>query len=304
MLNKFGINEEDLPEQFSTKTTEGRILIVDGDAACYRAAAKAAKLQTAISRFQTEIYQLQFLTKAEEVRVHITPAGCFKRGRHLLKTYQPYQGNRKNKEKPALLEPLRLCVHEHFYDHDNVVVIPNWDWEADDGIMIDQYKYSDKDVLVISEDKDLDIGPAARYNPESGDIHRIDNRYGSIWLKETPAGAKKIRGHGTKFFWSQMLTGDSADHIKGLVKYNGKLCGPVAAFNALELVNDESWAANLVLNGYRQIKQNPLPEGEALWLIRHPEDSFCKYLMELDLTPTNKDFVESNYGDVYHDVLQ
>lgn len=293
--DKFKVNPSDIQQDFSN-TVIGRTLILDGDAACYRATADAKKLETAQRRFTTAIYEAMFLTGAETARVHLTPKGCYKNGRHLLLGAKPYQGNRNNKAKPPLLEVLRDTAPSLFQPHEDVQVFAQRVVEADDAIMQDAY--SVEKAVVWSEDKDLQIVPCRRYCMESGTVIRLDegDRFG--WIKEarTPSGTLKIKGHGTKFFWTQMLMGDTADNVKGIIKYDGKLCGAAAAFRELQYITSEDHAANLVINGYRAINQNPLPEGEALWLTRCDGDSFVHYVLSLDLTDTNRDFLMDCYG--------
>ena len=61
-----------------------------------------------------------------------------------------------------------------------------------------------------------------------------------------------------------------------------------------------------VLDGYRKINQNILPEAEALWLLRWEGDSAYNFLKELNLSPANLDFLEDCYNqdwrrDEYHE---
>ncbi|WP_222115566.1 hypothetical protein, partial [Micrococcus luteus] len=82
-----------------------------------------------------------------------------------------------------------------------------------------------------------------------------------------------------------------------LIKLNGKSCGEAAALALLKDVKEEVVAVNLVLDAYRAIDQNPIPEAEALWLLRNREDSAYKYLMEHELSKDNLHFLE----DCYHE---
>ena len=100
--------------------------------------------------------------------------------------------------------------------------------------------------------------------------------------------------------------GDTADNIKGILKYDNKLCGAIAAYNILDDIQSEDDAANVVLDGYRKINQNILPEAEALWLLRWEGDSAYNFLKELNLSPANLDFLEDCYNqdwrrDEYHE---
>lgn len=269
-----------LPDQFES-TVKGRTLILDSDFPAYQAAATVKKLPTALTRFQTLVETEVFVTGSELVRVHLTPRGCSKCRRYDYPTVKPYQGQRSG-VKPVLLEPLREAVQRHLWpDHWSVFA---WmDREADDGMMMDAVVYGDNGVT-LSGDKDLSITPGPYWIIEEGRLDIIPNRFGWIKTKELTSSTKVI-GHGTKFFWAQMLMGDSADNVKGIIRYKGQLCGPVAAYNILKDIQDEDEAANLVLRAYADIGQDFLAEAQCLWLRRSLDDCAYKYLCELDLHP-------------------
>lgn len=268
-----------------------RVLILDADSFCYKAANDCKKLETAQRRFSTMVYEAMYLTRAESVRVHLTPADCWKNGRHLLRGVKLYQGNRQNKPKPPLLKPLRESIANLEYTlGKECTVLGHLQHEADDGVMMDAYTYS-SNAVVQSEDKDLNIVPCAKYDPDTGRIATIPDRFGWVAMGETASGKPKPKGHGTKFFWLQCLMGDTADNVKGIKTFNGKLCGPAAAMKAIVTTQDESRCANIVLDAYRSIKQNILPEAEALWLLRWVGDSAYQYILSLALTDANRDYL-------------
>lgn len=68
-------------------------------------------------------------------------------------------------------------------------------------------------------------------------------------LVHVPVGAYEVydplhdKVYGHKWFWLQMLQGDTADHIPGLEKYEGKDCGAVTAATLLAGThcNDEAY---------------------------------------------------------------
>lgn len=295
--DRFGVELSGLASPFDGVVI-GRTLILDGDSACYRVTTTAKKMDTAIRRFTTEIYEAMYLTKADSARVHLTPKGCFKNGRHLLLGAKPYQAQR-SAIKPPLLEPLRSLAPSLFLPHEAIQVYAHYDIEADDAVMIDAY--SVENAIVISEDKDLNLVPCPRYCLKTGRILRLTpgDRFGWIGTRKTDSGAIKSDGHGVKFFWLQMLMGDTADNVKGILKYDGKNCGEVTALKILEPVQCENHAANLVINGYRAIGQNPLPEAEALWLIRTRGDTAAGYIWSLDLTPLNRAFIQECFSKKY-----
>lgn len=298
LLDRFGVSQDDLEDQFEGCVV-GRTLIMDGDGAAYKATADAKKMDTAIRRFTTLIYEAMYLTKAEFARVHLTPKGCYKNGRHLLLGAKPYQANRGGKPKPPLLEPLRSMASGLFQPHENIQVFPQYQVEADDAIMMDAYTVENS--IVWSEDKDLNIVPCPKYCITTGRILMLapGTRFGWTGERYTDSGKLKPDGRGTKFFWLQMLMGDTADNVKGILKFDGKLCGEVAALTALKGIECENHCANLVLNAYRAINQNPLPEAEALWLARTPDDSAASYIWSLDLTERNRQFILDCFNRKY-----
>lgn len=176
----------------------------------------------------------------------------------------------------------------------------HYDVEADDAVMMDAYRYKDS-CVVWSEDKDLRSVPCPYYELSTGRTDVIDDTFGWIKMGETESGIKKLVGHGLKFFWAQMLMGDTADNIQGILTVDGKKCGLVHAYEILKDTKSEEEAANVVVDLYKQIDQNILAEGELLWLHRAIGDSFAHYLTNLDLTRDNMNFALDCYGRKYYE---
>lgn len=284
-----GIDTSLLPAQFDDYTP-GQLLILDADGPAYRASANARTLATALKRFQTEILEQLFLTGSERASLHLTSSTCDKNGRFRIIGDKPYQGQRKSGIKPALLEPLRQAVAleqnwlpEYTATMQHLV-------EADDSMMCESYSTGDSGVM-WSDDKDLRMTPHPYWDKDKGIIIR-GHGFGSLYMKTTPSGLNKCLGYGKKFFWAQMLMGDSADWITGIRKLNGKNCGPAYAFEFLDPLQTETQVANQVISAYRKIDQNPIPEGYLLWLLRNPKDSFWLYLNELKWMPENRAFLD------------
>ena len=105
----------------------------------------------------------------------------------------------------------------------------------------------------------------------------------------------KLVGQGPLFFWAQMLMGDTADNIQGVLRYRGKLCGPGVAYEALRDAKDIDEAANIVIDAYRAIDQNPIPEGYLLWLQRWPGDHVVTYFNSVGLSDENRRFIYECY---------
>lgn len=273
------------------RSVQGRTLILDADFPAYQAAATVKKLTTAVSRFQTLVETERFVVGAERVEVHITQSRCTKCRRFDYPTAKPYQANRDKAVRPALLMPLRdYIATAEWPEHWSVFV---WqDREADDGMMMQAVRYGHSGVI-SSGDKDLCITPGPYLRRDLGVIDHIDNRFGWIAETFTDGGTRKVEGHGTKFFWAQMLMGDTADNVQGIRRYNGALCGPRGALDVLLDVRDESEAANIVLRAYAKIQQDPLAEAQCLWLRRSNDDCAYRYLTELDLAPDLRGWIDS-----------
>lgn len=297
-LSFLGLSSTDVGtlSTFQPSDSRGRILLYDGDAACYVHTAGVKKLSTAQNRLEKDILTMMYLAKCDNARVHLTPRGCRKNNRHLLLGVKPYQANRGSTKKPQWLEPLRDTAPEYFKDHPTIDVYGHYDLEADDVLMIDHYSM-DNGVLV-SADKDLLISPKEQYMPLTGEFLVLpkNDRFGWIkryeWMTQSGKPKAKCIGKGTKFFLAQMLMGDAADHVQGIIKYNNKLCGYAGALATLEHIECEHEAVNTVLDGYRVLDQNPIPEGQAMWLLRTYDDDVYKYFTSNELTTENQQFLD------------
>lgn len=299
MLNlaHLGISQETLTSNmFKPSGSDDRVLLYDGDGACYTVSAGVQRLGTAQSRLEKDILTMMFLAKCSTARVHLTPKGCLKNNRHLLLGVKGYQLNRGSAKKPALLEQLRDSAPLYFQDHPEIKVFGHYEVEADDALMTDHYSMSNG--VLLSADKDLLISPKEQYMPDTGQFVSLPEgeRFGWLskkeWLSQSGKAKSKTVGKGTKFYLYQLLAGDSADNVQGILKLNGKLCGDVSAYNALVEIETEEEAVNFVLDAYREIGQNILPEAYATWLLRHPEDNAYKYLSSNELTSENRAFLD------------
>lgn len=267
----------------------GRTLILDGDSACYVIAARVKTLPTAIRHFQMRVLQLMFLTKSESAIVHLTASDSKKAGRMDILATKPYQGNRSGKAKPSMLEPIRQAVADESNWLPEFSVELHRELEADDACIMDAYRLKDEGV-VVSDDKDLRCTPYPYFEQARGKLMEGVG-FGNIWPDRTEAGNLKLIGQGLKFFWAQMLMGDTADNVSGLQRYKKGLVGPAKTFELLGKLETENEVANFVIDAYRDIDQNPLPEGWLMWLLRWRGDNFWNYVTSLELSQDNRDFL-------------
>jgi hypothetical protein len=284
-----GIDLSKLGDQFKGHV-QGRTLILDADGPAYVAAATVKTVATAVRRFQQSILTQLFLTKAENAILHLTSSTSHKAGRFNIIAHKPYQGQREGKAKPALLEATRQAVANEANWLKEYTVVMNHIVEADDAMITDAYRLKEHG-LIWSEDKDLRMTPYPYWDIKCGCIMHA-NGFGSLHLEYTPAGQVKLLGYGLKFFWAQMLMGDTADNIKGVIKLEGKLCGPKGAYDFLSSYDTACGTCNAVIDAYRAINQNPIPEGWLLWLLRSPTDTFWIYLNELQWSAANRAFLD------------
>lgn len=224
-----GIDLEGLAHDANTitfpTTVAGRTVHIDADFLAYQTSyeridEEPKTLDECKHNAEVATELLRALAGAEHVYLHTTPGTSDKGGRYNIARLKPYQGNRVDKPKPRFLHIIRQWLTERYPGHAHQFQ------EADDGMAQSQYKAISEGAghlsIIASKDKDLNMVPGLHLNWDTGEVIDTDE-YGSVYLVDT-GSTKKLRGFGHSFFWSQMLTGDTADNISGLPK----LPGPVA----------------------------------------------------------------------------
>lgn len=124
--------------------------------------------------------------------------------RYEIAKSHPYKGNRKDKEKPIHLSFARQYLTEEW----GAVTIE--EAEADDAIATAAVENADESVIV-SVDKDFNTVPVWKYNFVT-DTWRYDTEWTAL-----------------KYFYGQVLTGDSADNIVGLYRVGPKTADKILA---------------------------------------------------------------------------
>lgn len=204
------------------------------------------------------------------------PIPFVKNFRYEVAVTKPYKGNRKN-PKPEHFYNLALYMLDHYK-----VVVSKGGLEADDELCVYQTKGVEwpltGDTIICSRDKDLRICPGWHFSWECGGQKAIGPHYtdreGHIELKEkvsvSAAGketvVKYIIGYGLMFFYSQMITGDTADHIPGL-----PLGGAVKAYKLLSECETEWEMFSAVKAAYKDkgmSKEYFMEQANLLWMIQ------------------------------------
>lgn len=183
--------------------------------------------------------------------IHLSHASTDKGKRHKIATVLDYQANRTGSEKPHNWHLLRQWLEAGCN--------PAWgkklwyDREADDGVAAAAaYAHSMGRVPVISSrDKDFRMFAGLHSDWVTGE--RVLVKPGDFEVMSTDGETL----YGLKWFWMQMLTGDSADHIPGLQKVISKSgkpvnCGPKTAENILAGTSDSNHCYYLVAHEYEK----------------------------------------------------
>jgi 5'-3' exonuclease len=172
----------------------------------------------------------------DDYEIYLTGKNNF---RHEIAKSHVYKGNRKDTQKPIHLGHVRQYAIEKFG------AIVSEGEEADDLIAIGATKYG-KQTIVASIDKDMLQIPCTHFNFNRNEWTDVDE-----W-------------DGLKFFYTQILTGDSADNIIGLYKV-----GPVKAGKILDGAESEEELWDRCVDAYDGDAERVLENARLLWLRRY-----------------------------------
>ena len=180
--------------------------------------------------------------------------------------YPEYKANRKA-EKPRFLKDCK----EHLVKHYNAVTSEGC--EADDLLGIAQDKYGEDhwtgarkfSTIICSIDKDLRMIPGNHYSFEIGGKIARGPRAGETWVR--PAERCIVESFdGLRRFYTQVLTGDSTDNVKGAAGI-----GPVKAERILADCITEQELLEAVRD-YFSCDEELEMVGACLWIFRKPND--------------------------------
>ncbi len=228
-----------------------RVVHIDGDYLAYFAAGgDEMPVGTARHVCADRIEAFRELSGSGTATVHLTLSGSNKGERALAATVKPYQGHRTGKK------PKNWAAMRDFLENASYVRYTRKTWkdrEADDGIAHASFSSPDpvRFVAIASKDKDMRMLAGRHLDWDTyietlvpADAYEVTNEL----IVDPDDGEPLIFGH--KWFWMQMLMGDTADHIPGLPRLHGAKCGKKTAAKALAgtTCNREAW--DVVARGY------------------------------------------------------
>lgn len=216
----------------------GLVLHVDGDYLAYYASGNddTTPGEARLNAFAI-IEGYRAAVGAEKVVVHNTGRGCHKGERFLIATVKPYQGQRDSGRKPKNHAYLQQVLMEY---EGSAFLSKTWATrEADDGIGACAHFAIGKPpgyVGIATRDKDLRMLPGYHVNWMTRQVTVV------------PPGAYDVVGadgkqYGLKFFWLQMLQGDTADNCPGLQQV--RISNPDGTFKTFKKIGEKGAEAML-----------------------------------------------------------
>jgi len=247
----------------------GTVVGVDADlvlyASCY--ANEDNPLSYCLNAITKTVERIIKRTEADTCILYLTGKGNY---REAVATISPYKAGRP--PKPTHFQEAK----DFLINKKGALLVEGM--EADDmlGIMASQMEEGDKYILA-SYDKDLDMIPCTHYVWSS---KKREERWYEV---EDPAGMR--------FFYTQLLTGDSTDNIAGLFKMTGKKAMKKIK-QPLEEMNEEIDMWNYVRGVYRDayLSCGILPDlvddtidkwlleiGRLLWIRREADEELWEF---------------------------
>jgi hypothetical protein len=183
----------------------------------------------------------------EDMTMYISGSDNYRMG---IATIKPYKGNRDASHKPAHGPAIR----EYMINKYGALVSDNE--EADDHVGYSHYAMYLRDPdssCIATVDKDLDMIPGMHYNFVKDESYYMDDHAAIRW------------------FYLQLLMGDSTDNIPGLPRV-----GPKTAEKMLEGLNDELDYYQVAREEYDKAYDDGdaalLENARLLWIRRSPNE--------------------------------
>ena len=224
-------------------------ILVDGDPFAYRAAFSCEEkingvrvvvkeVQEAYDKIdellETALETVLWEVTDDKYQIFLTGKGNFRKD---IAVTREYKANRKQ-PKPVYLSDVR----QHMIDNWKVIVSKDEDVVDVFGI------WSNPESIVISIDKDMLQLACTHYNPHRRTWQTVEEF------------------EGLRFFYKQILTGDSADNIQGIYGV-----GPKKAEKILADCKTEQDLYQECVRAYGGDEERVIENGKLLWLRREEE---------------------------------
>lgn len=269
----------------SVPVVRRRVLLVDGDGLAYYCAGNDdTEAGEARSNLVAKVKSAARLVGAERVIVLLTGSGSHKGHRYAVARVKPYQGQRANSRRPKNWRALRDYMTDTSFPFEVETTVVA---EADD--LFGWYAYNfPEDVVIYTQDKDMRMLPGRHLDWVSHRVHTVEcgmtlhrerDRMFNIVVHNSEFNDKQ---YGPKWFWLQMLHGDTADNIPGLPKYKTKdakgndTLKPVGEVTALKILDSYTgslhWNVAEHYRGYygERWLVEMLEQAVLLWMRRDP----------------------------------
>lgn len=245
---------------------EGRILLVDGDALAYSTAGNdSTPIGVARHNLLDRVAAAKAIAGASGVKILTTARSSHKGFRFAVARRKPYQGHRQGGHRPKNWEGLRSMLENGTIPDVELTTIA----EADDLFGRYATEYGAENVVIHTEDKDMRMVPGWHLDWQTNTMHFVPE---GTWELEHNG-----KVYGRKWFWLQMLQGDTADNIPGLPNMHpdNRPSGRVGPKTAEAMLNgkDEAVAVSWVKALYEQYygdgwETELLEQGVLLWMRR------------------------------------
>jgi DNA polymerase-1 len=256
------------PDPACISVVEGMVLAADGDYFAY-ACAGGDDCPPGVARHSVSqrLMTAQRVAQARIVEIHLSNHDTNKGERGLISTVKPYQGNRVGKGKPRNWAYLRSYLEGAGNS------VRSSHREADDSCAALAWK-NPLLTSLYSNDKDFRMLPG--WHIDWATYERTFVPYGAYSVVRSDG-----LQYGLKWFWLQMLQGDTADHIPGIPyatdKYGKQTqCGDVTATHILRDAATSEEALDVVAEQYLRYY------GRAEWADRFVEQAMLLWLRRRD----------------------
>lgn len=188
-----------------------------------------------------------------------------------IATIKPYKGHRRS-EKPIMFDALRAYMVANY----DCVIADGM--EADDAICIELAKGGE--TIACTRDKDLRMVNGEHFGWETTRQPQFGPKEVS-YLGEVDYVKKECVGEGIKFFYAQLIMGDSVDNIQGIPRKGAK-----AAYDTIVDAETEEECFKRVRELYEAYygedwREPMLENGRLLWMIRELNEDGSPKMWEI-----------------------